>query len=194
MVFSTCLLLPTPAFSDTEQAITNQGDTSESEVSIDALDDLKHANGASLGMAADYTDRNANDPDRAIALCRNALEKDNDDIDLHLQYAQLLEDKFNKQGAPDSQLYNECVREWLIVLRDEAGDEKGLTFHGIGLPLSGQLYNDEDRTILARKHLVTLTGIAPKVWETDTKYMEKVTKRSAVKGKLLSKTTQKSED
>lgn len=179
MGFSAYALLAIPAF----------GDNDGTAVSIDGLTDLNHASGAALGMAALYSDRNGDDPDKAIALCRKALEKDNDDIDVHMHYAQLLQDKFNKEGETDSKLYYECVKEWLIVLRNEAGDEKGLTFHGIGLPASGQFYGDQSRVILAKKQLVSLTGILPKAWETDAKYLENVAKRASVKGKILPKNT-----
>jgi hypothetical protein len=181
------MLFASPVLSDDEQANSKQAVPSQPVVSIDGLTDLSQANAATLGMAAYYADRNGDDPDKAIVLYRKAIEKDNNDIDLHLRYAELLEYKFNREGESDSQLYNDCVREWLIVLRNEAGDEKGLTFHGIGLPLSGTLYGDEHRVILARKHLVSLTGIAPKAWETDAQYLQRAAKRASVRGKLLSK-------
>jgi len=187
IAFGASVLFTTSAYCEDKQP---DAASSEPVVSINGLADLNQASGDSLGMAAFYANRNGDNPDQAIALYRKALEKENNDIDLHLHYAELLEDKFNKEGESDSQLYNDCVREWLIVLRSEAGDEKGLTFHGIGLPLSGQFYGDEHRVILARKHLVSLTGIAPKAWETDSQYLERAAKRASVKGKLLSKIPQ----
>jgi hypothetical protein len=116
-----------------------------------------------------------------------ALEKDPDDIDSHMYYAEALEEKLKMKPKKDrdQDLLNECVNEWLIVYRCEVGDEKGVSFHGIN-PL-GHLYEDEERSIPARHHIVSLVGRAPKPWETDEKFMKWVNRPATeVAGKLLS--------
>lgn len=187
---SSLVLLSAPASGDDETANSNTDTTGKPVVSIDALNTGGHDKDFSLGTVSDYADRNGNNIDQAITLCRKAIEKDDDDIDLHLHYAELLERKYVENGKSDSTLYMDCVKEWLIVLRAEAGDERGLTFHGVGLPFTGQFYKDEHRVILARKHLVSLTGVAPKGWETDAKYLQRVSKQSSVGGKILPKQAQ----
>lgn len=182
-----CILISSPAFANDER---NDSTAAKGVVSIDAFDSSAPGNEFSLGTASQYADRVGKNPDQAIMICRKALEKNNDDIDLHLHYAELLEEKFNDQGKSDPTLYMDCVKEWLVVVRGEAGDERGLTFHGIGLPFTGMYYNDEDRVISARKHLLDLTGVTPKGWETDAKYLQKVSRHSSVGGKILPKETQ----
>ena len=89
-------------------------------------------------------------------------------------YAEALEGKLKEQTDRDPALFSKCVKEWLIVLRQECGDEK-LTYHGLGIPIMGKFYEDDERVIPARQHLMKLTGTMPKVWETDTKYLKRVT-------------------
>ena len=59
----------------------------------------------------------------------------------------------------------------------------------MALILFGHLYEDEERSIPAKVHLVSLAGrSAPRPWETDTKYMKWVNRPTvAVSGKILSK-------
>lgn len=133
----------------------------------------------------------SNKPDRAIALIKKSLELDNEDLEAHLIYANALERKLSNQTDEDPQVFNRCVREWLIVLRNEFGEEKGETFHGIGLPgLSGKWYSD-DRQERARTHLTKLTGVAPKLWETNERYLAKVCRsgETSVRAKLLNEKT-----
>jgi hypothetical protein len=105
-------------------------------------------------------------------------------------YAECLEKKLRKQKEKDSALFMAAVGEWLIVMRGERGDEKGLTnSSGLGIPGFTYLYRDEDRAIPARQHLMSLVGYLPKGWETDQKYMRKVAKQAEaiVNGRILKK-------
>lgn len=129
----------------------------------------------------------SNKPDRAIVLIKRSLELDNEDLEAHLIYANALERKLANQSSEDPELFNRCVREWLSVLRNEYGEEKGENFHGVGLPgLSGKWYSD-DRQERARTHLIKLTGTAPKLWETNEKFLRKVCRsgETSVRAKLL---------
>ncbi len=152
--------------------------------SMDAYSNIGEQTATSLQFAAKYAAKNGH-YDKAIRLCQLALDKDYNDMDVHMTYAGALEDKLDGQREKDHELLNKCVREWLIVYRTEVGDEKSLSFHGIN-PL-GHFYEDEDRSMPARAHLVTLTGRAPKPWETDDKYLKWVNRpTTAVAGQLLS--------
>ena len=112
------------------------------------------------------------DPDRAITVLHRSIDRDYEDADAHTFLARALEMKLKSQAERDPELFNECVKEWLVVLRNHSGMEKGEGAHGIN-PL-GHFYEDEDHGVDARKHLVKLTGYAPKPWETSAKYLKRV--------------------
>jgi len=112
------------------------------------------------------------DADRAIIVLRRSLDRNYEDADTHMLLARALEMKLQRQHERDPELFNECVKEWLIVMRNEAGDEKGEGAHGINI--LGHYYADEEHGIDAKRHLVKLTGFAPKPWETSNKYLKRV--------------------
>ncbi len=114
--------------------------------------------------------------DKAIKYCQKAVNKDNNDCDTHLTYAQCLQKKLQTQPADkrDPELFKKCIQEYLIVLRNEVGDEIGMSWHGLSVPgLSGQ-YSDAERGTVARVELKKLCGSLPRVWETDAKYLKRV--------------------
>ncbi|MDR3614333.1 MAG: hypothetical protein P4L53_12290 [Candidatus Obscuribacterales bacterium] len=123
--------------------------------------------------------------DKAIKLCQQSLEV-KDDTDLHQVYAMALEKKLATETDKDPELFKKCVQEWLLVLR-QSGGEENLSFHGISIPGEGKFFGDEDRTLPAKQHLVKLTGRTPKVWETDVKFLKRVTRNmeSKVSGTVL---------
>jgi len=125
--------------------------------------------------------------DSAISYYRKALDMDPDDADLHCRYATVLEKKLKKSDEHDPALFNKCVREWLLVMRNEVGDEKGLSFKGVAAPALGTWYRDEDHNILAKQHIVKLVGRAPHYWETNTMFLKKVLKptETAVAGRVV---------
>jgi hypothetical protein len=137
--------------------------------------DLTHA--ASYGERARVALRNGN-VSRALSLCKQAMKADDDDPDIHLYYASALEAKLERQTEKDPDIFKECVHEWLKVYRNEVGEERGDTFHG--LAVVGTFWNDENRGIIARKHLIKLVGYAPKPWQTDNRFMAKATRPAAV--------------
>jgi len=112
----------------------------------------------------------------AITKFRRAIDMDNEDMDAHRYYAEALEKKLRSQVDKDPELFNECVRQWLTVMRNIVGDEKGMSIRGVN-PIA-DLYGDEDHAIMAKNHLVKLTGSAPKFWETNAHYLKKVLKPS----------------
>ena len=156
--------------------------------SIDAML-MGKAGERSLATAAAYCVE-SEQYDKAIKLSRRALDKNDDDNEIHQVYAEALEGKLTGQVEKDPALFNQCIQEWLIVLRQERGDEK-LSYHGLSIPGMGKFYEDEDRVIPARKHLMKLAGSTPKVWETDAKYLRRVTAPGAnnLYGKVISHST-----
>ncbi len=138
----------------------------------------------SLRLSAEYAIR-VHRYDQAIRFCERALKKDKDDLDTHQRYAEALEGKLNDGFYDDPQVFNSCVREWLIVSHNEAGEEKGISFHGLAIPLVEHLYGDDERVITARKHLTALTGSVPRAWETDGRFLKRVCRpTTAVKARL----------
>ena len=159
--------------------------------SMDALrvgigDDSSTA--CTLAFMAEYHLKHGN-PDRALKLAKMAVERDYQDIDSHKVYAECLERKWNKDTPKDPDIYNACVMEWLIILRQEVGWEKLSSSNGLSIPGLGKFYEDEDQVMPARQHLMSLTGVLPKVWENDNKYLKRVLKPSTagVTGKVLPK-------
>ncbi len=112
--------------------------------------------------------------DRARHLVACALSKNPDDIDSHKVYAEALEGTLSLQRHKDPQLFTKCVEEWLLIMRSQAGEEKGLNFKGVGV--ADFFFKDDDGYILARQHLIDLTGSAPHPWETNKRYLKRALK------------------
>jgi tetratricopeptide (TPR) repeat protein len=123
--------------------------------------------------------------EQAIKLSEKAIDL-RDDPDLHQILAQALEKKWKAQTERDPALFRRCISEWLIVLRQPGGEED-LSSHGLAIPGMGKLYQDEDRKLPAKRHLIQLTGYCPKVWETDTKFLNRVANltKQSVNGKVV---------
>ena len=183
-----------PAFADFEDI----GDTVESENAAElpfgyvrSVDAFTHgfATANSLGLAAEYASARGYFND-AVRICKMALSKNDDDLDIHKAYAEALEGKLGQQRDKDPDLMHECVREWLIVLRTERGPEKGLNGkNGLGLPGVNKLYEDEEHSMVAKVHLKSLVGSLPKRKETNDQYMLRTCGPAAlnVSGKILNR-------
>jgi hypothetical protein len=181
-----------------ERSESNADGESSRPTGVVTSDELFHtheSSGQSLMFEAQNAKRSG-DMERAITLIRRSLDADDNDLDAHCFYAEMLESKLKKQVEKDPEAFRTCVKEWLLVLRNEVGEEKGLNFHGIGF--MGTFYEDEEHTIKARQHLVKLTGASPKGWESDSRYLKRVLTKSAeeVSGKVVKpkKASPKSED
>ena len=126
---------------------------------------------------------------RALSLATRAMKMDDDDMDIHVIFAEAMEAKIERQTDRDPQLYKKCLHEWLLVYRNEVGMEKGMTFKGLNI--MGNMYNDDEHGNLAKKHLQRLTGYAPKLWETDNHFLTRVTRdtETAVSGKIKTSTS-----
>jgi len=109
---------------------------------------------------------------RAIPLLRQAVQLDGNDADVHALFAAAMQEKLEHQAEKEPTLFNDCVKEWLIVVRNEAGEEKGLTYKGLGF--GAGYFQDEERVQEGKRNLKKLTGYLPKPWETDSKYLFRV--------------------
>ena len=125
--------------------------------------------------------------DRSIQLARRAMKRDPDDLDVHKALAEALDRKLEYQTDKDPKVFEECVREWLIVLRNGVGMEKGTNFKGLGV--FDSLFGDEDTYIIAKQRLKHLTGYVPKPWETNEKYLKRVLRpaETSIRGRILKK-------
>ena len=112
------------------------------------------------------------DLDTAMRKVKKSLDLDNDNMDAHLLYANILDEKVHAQTEKDPTLFNCCVKEWLAIMREQFGEEKNMRFHGVN-PF-GDLYHDEERATLAKRALVKLTGFAPKTFESNAHYLKRV--------------------
>jgi hypothetical protein len=91
--------------------------------------------------------------DRALMVLQRSVEMAPADIDGRILYAQALEQKLMAEKVRDPALYNFCIGHWFYV------------FKKAEFP---------DQSIQARAHLINLTGIAPRHWDTEQKYLAKV--------------------
>lgn len=155
--------------------------------SIEAFTSLGEQTAMSYGLAANYAMKNKN-YNHAIKLCQEAIDKDNDDLDIHLIYAQCLQKKLKTQVEKDPELFNKCVKEWVIVYKNEVGDEKGMSYKGVTLPGVIEGNKDDDRGIPAKQNLITLTGTYPKFNEPSAKFLKRVGKpaSTSVSGTVIS--------
>lgn len=144
----------------------------------------------SLELASEYAAMMHN-YDQALVFAKLALAMDKNDLDVHIAYAQALQAKVDQSKDPDPRLFNECVREWLIVLRNEVGAEKGLNLpNGRGIGKLNKLYEDEEHSIPAAMHLKALVGRIPKAGESDKHFLMQACKpvELEVTGKVLNGT------
>lgn len=182
------------ADSDNSPEAVSAQDISGSEPveSINALGNVVDGSGA-LARSAEYCLQHG-EYDKAIKFCQLSLSK-KEDPDLHQIYATALQSKLKSEDQKDPELFSKCVSEWLIVLRQTNGEEN-LSFHGVGLPGVGKFWEDEDRTMPAKLQLFQLTGRVPKVWETNAKFLKRVTKDydASVTGAVLKHSKSKNGD
>ena len=155
--------------------------------SMEAFTSMGEQSAGSYAVAANYAMKHKN-YDQAIKWCQEAIDKNNDDTDIHMIYAQSLQKKLKTQADKDPELFNKCVKEWVMVYKNEVGDEKGMSYKGATLPFMTKFYEDEDRSIPAKQNLITLTGTYPKYNETSAKFLKRVSKpaSTSVSGTLLS--------
>lgn len=150
----------------------------------DEVLDPEQKNPMAARMSAEAAIR-ANRADRAIFLSRKALARRPDDLEFHKTLAEALDLKLETQKEKDPKVVAECVREWLIVMRNGVGMEKGTNFRGAGGILDA-FYSDEEYYILAKERIKELTGKLPRAWETNDRFLKRALPAAAtVSGKIL---------
>lgn len=127
---------------------------------------------------------------KALALVEHGLRMEMDDPDIHILHADALESKLRHQVDKDPALFQKVVEKWLLIYRNQVGEEKGMDVKGISV-LRG-FYADEERGIEAKRHLLKLTGYLPKPWETNNRYLKRVLKPATTS--VTAKIRSKSED
>ena len=186
LTYSLCLLGLTPCLAD-EDSSENTAQESESSPRTNTMLGYKSTVSAATLQYEGERALEVGDLNRALSLLKRSIDLDDDDCNTRCIYAKALETKLRSQVEKDPHLFEQCVKEWLIVMRDEVGDQKGLGIHGVSF-LNG-FYDDEDREMNAKKHLIKLTGSAPKAWETDAHYLSKVLNphKGVVSGNVVNK-------
>jgi hypothetical protein len=189
---SLCLLGLIPCLADEENSEKPTAETDSSSGTNTMLGYRSTVSAATLQYEGERA-LEVGDLKRALTLLKRSIDLDDDDCNTRLLYATALEKKMRLQQERDPELFKQCVKEWLIVMRDEVGDQKGLGIHGVSF-LNG-FYDDEDREMKAKNHLIKLTGSAPKAWETDAHYLNKVLRphTGVVSGKFVDKDKTKDE-
>ncbi|HEY9868805.1 MAG TPA: hypothetical protein V6D08_06540 [Candidatus Obscuribacterales bacterium] len=91
--------------------------------------------------------------DRAIMVLQRSVEMAPLDMDGRILYAQALEQKLMSQKERDPALFNYVVKQWLFVAKKSEFPDQALS---------------------GRQHLINLTGVAPKLWESDRKFLARV--------------------
>ena len=177
--------VPCPVFSQERGSVEDDNGTAGdgTVTSIEAFNAGSAGSGV-YARSAEYNLQQGN-IDKAIKLCQQALEIKNDP-DLHQIYATALQRKLEAEDEKDPTLYRKCVGQWLMVLR-QSGGEENLAFHGASLPGVGKFWEDEDRSMPAKQEILKLTGHLPKVWETNEKFLNRVTRdsKTSVSGDIV---------
>lgn len=91
--------------------------------------------------------------DRAITVLQRSVEMAPLDMDGRILYAQALEQKLISQRERDPSLFNFLIKQWFFVAKKA---------------------EFPDQSIQGRSHLMNLTGVAPKLFESDKKYLSRV--------------------
>jgi hypothetical protein len=182
-VFSALLMIL--SFSGLNTAIAEESSVPDSRRTVsnyEMFNRSKSKNNSKIHyMQSEISLRN-DDVNRAITMGRRAVRLDPEDIDARVALGEALYQKVKRQKKkPNPELYNECVKTWLMVLRNVVGDESKMSYKGISLPLAQRFFEDEDRGILARERLTEVCGRVPKFYETNNKFLTKVLLPEATK-------------
>ena len=91
--------------------------------------------------------------DKALTVLQRSVEQAPMDIDTRIMYAQALEQKLIGQKQRDPALFNFVVKQWLFVAKKS---------------------EFADQTMTGRSHLANLTGVAPRMFESEGKFLARV--------------------
>ncbi len=95
-----------------------------------------------------------------------------DDLDIHVQIAETCE-QLCRSGPKNSEMemYRLALKHWLIVMRNEVGEEANMNFRGFTI-LPG-VFDDEDRSRKARNRIKELAGCLPRPWESRDAFIKR---------------------
>ena len=126
--------------------------------------------------------------DKAIRYLGRSANEDGTDLDCRVAYATALEKRYQSQEEKDPDLFRECLTHWLYAMRTIAPEEEGVSVFKF-------LYKDEGRDMVAKKHIKKLTGTLPRPWETDKKFIARVTGgATAIHGRVVSSKTKEDQN
>jgi hypothetical protein len=117
--------------------------------------------------------------EKAVRYLRRSVNENGTDLDARVACATALEQKYRAQTEKDPDLFVECLTHWLYAMRTIAPEEQGVGALKF-------LYKDEGRDMVAKTHIKKLTGSLPRPWETDKKFIARVTRgATALHGRVV---------
>ncbi|MBX9690279.1 MAG: hypothetical protein K2X27_26435 [Candidatus Obscuribacterales bacterium] len=107
-----------------------------------------------------------------LSLLQSAIEEDGSDQELRIALAETYE-KLARTAKPDAitSLHRNALEQWLIVMRNETGEEKNTHLRGISL--TPGLWDDEERAARAKRRIKNLAGRLPYPWESTKGFLNK---------------------
>jgi hypothetical protein len=147
------LLSPAASFAKAEYlASAPAGAQSSGQVQDDQLLELNTPSSESMRLEGEQAMRYGN-YDKAITVLKKSVQMSPSDMDGRILLAEALEKKLLKQQDKDPALYNSVMKQWLIVSKNS---------------------NFMDQKMQGRAHLQSLSGTAPKHFESDSKFLSRI--------------------
>jgi len=149
---------------------TSLGALAEDYTPEDGTNFLGNAHRASAGSLFVEGERalKQGNTDKAIRYLGRSVNENGTDLDARVAYATALEQRYRAQTEKDPDLLCECLTQWLYAMRTIAPEEQGVGALKF-------LYKDEGRDMVAKTHIKKLTGTLPRPWETDKRFIARVT-------------------
>ncbi len=138
--------------SDFSQDTTPIAHREQSLVSSDQLLDIGTSTSSALRLEGEQSMR-FNNIDRAVLVLGKSVEMSPADMDGRILYAEALEKKLMRQKTQDPQLHNLVVKQWLYIAKKA---------------------DYMDQKMQGTKHLSSLTGQRPRMWETEDRFLARV--------------------
>ena len=138
--------------SDFSQDTTPIAHSEQALVSSDQLLDIGTSTSSALRLEGEQSMR-FNNIDRAVLVLGKSVEMSPADMDGRILYAEALEKKLMRQKTQDPQLHNLVVKQWLYIAKKA---------------------DYMDQKMQGTKHLSSLTGQRPRMWETEDRFLSRV--------------------
>ncbi len=137
---------------DFSQDTTPIAHSEQALVSSDQLLDIGTSTSSALRLEGEQSMR-FNNIDRAVLVLGKSVEMSPADMDGRILYAEALEKKLMRQKTQDPQLHNLVVKQWLYIAKKA---------------------DYMDQKMQGTKHLSSLTGQRPRMWETEDRFLARV--------------------